>query len=172
MVTRSKTNKLQGKVSNNVRQRKSSQKWRKKLLQEPYNKFLINLVYSICYWKVFAFGFSAQSSLLRRSICTDLAICIWRVKIILILCTLCSYFVPDSEPGKSMAVSSSLAFCCPELHRIRARLKYQAEKSTHLSFFPRRRGVREGYVHFGDIFLTTVPYGCKCKETSNVPWRS
>ena len=37
---------------------------------EPYNKRFINLVLLGLYGKVFAFGSSAQTSLLRRSVCT------------------------------------------------------------------------------------------------------
>jgi hypothetical protein len=39
-------------------------------LKEPYNKWFINLVLLGLYGKVFAFGLSSQTSLLRRSVCT------------------------------------------------------------------------------------------------------
>jgi hypothetical protein len=38
--------------------------------KEPYNKRFINLVSLGLYGNVFAFGLSAQTSLLRRSVCT------------------------------------------------------------------------------------------------------
>jgi hypothetical protein len=40
------------------------------VFKEPYNKRFINLVLLSLYGKVFAFGLSAQTSLLRRSVCT------------------------------------------------------------------------------------------------------
>jgi hypothetical protein len=40
------------------------------LIKEPYNKRFINLVLLGLYGKVFAFGLSAQTSILRRSVCT------------------------------------------------------------------------------------------------------
>ena len=40
------------------------------LIKEPYTKRFINLVLLGLYGKVFAFGLSAQTSLLRRSVCT------------------------------------------------------------------------------------------------------
>jgi hypothetical protein len=39
------------------------------VFKEPYNKRFINLVLLGLYGKVFAFGLSAQTSLLRRSVC-------------------------------------------------------------------------------------------------------
>ena len=40
------------------------------MFKEPYNKWFINLVLLGLYGKVFAFGLSTQTSLLRRSVCT------------------------------------------------------------------------------------------------------